>query len=172
MNTLEILSSLNLIDYVTKGVYAADKIPLNWSPPAALVFNTDDHTQPGTHWVAVYLGKDGVGTYFDSFGNPPRTPSHSQRIRKNCRVLKWNTRQLQSESSATCGHYCTMFLHYLSNNISLDEFHRIFSEKLDRNDAIVLEYYNTIIRKKLEKCKPVELIINHVQSCVEPRPKM
>lgn len=167
MNTLEILAALNHLDSIsTKGVYPADKIPLYWTPPAALVFNTDDHTKPGTHWVAVYLGKDGTGVYFDSFGNPPRITAHSQRIRKNCRVLQWNTRQLQSETSTTCGHFCTMFLHCLCNNVSLAEFCRVFSEKLERNDAIVLEYYDTIVRKKLEKCKPVQQIINHVQSCV------
>jgi len=76
MNSLQLRAALQNIPCDTIGVYAADEIPTVWSKPAAIIANTDDHTKPGTHWVAMYVGKDGIGHYFNSYGLPPTT-SHT-----------------------------------------------------------------------------------------------
>ena len=54
MNSLDLLEAIRRIETHTIGVYPADKIPKFWGKTAALIVNTDDHTKPGTHWVALY----------------------------------------------------------------------------------------------------------------------
>jgi len=49
---------------VFQGVFSADTLP---EQPRLLVCNTDESTKPGQHWIAIYVGVDGCGEYFDSF---------------------------------------------------------------------------------------------------------
>ncbi|XP_043476691.1 uncharacterized protein LOC122507831 [Leptopilina heterotoma] len=95
MNSLQILQCLRLINNHSVGVYPADKIPHFLTRPSAIVINTDDHTKPGTHWVAIHISKDGRGTYFDSYGLPPFVPQHLDCLRRNCAFFRWNTTQYQ-----------------------------------------------------------------------------
>lgn len=75
--------------------------------------------------------------------------------------------QLQKEDSQVCGQYCIMFLHYMSTYTSLDRFISIFDGRLDRNDEIVEEYYNTFMKIKPKKYNNnfVSDIITNIQSC-------
>jgi len=143
MNSLQLRAALQNIPCDTIGVYAADEIPTVWSKPAAIIANTDDHTKPGTHWVAMYVGKDGVGHYFDSYGLPPIIPQHRTRFRRNCKVLFYNPHQFQSNTSDTCGQFCVMFLHLMCTGFGVHRFRDIFSNDLSRNDKIARNYYNS-----------------------------
>ena len=147
MNSLEILKTLLLIPYHTVGVFPADKIIEKWTKPCAFVFNTDLHTQPGAHWVAVYVDKNANAWYFDSYGLPPFVRHHLRAIRKNCRCLRWNTRQLQSTNSAVCGQFCILFLHFLSTAGTMNQFIIIFSDDLHKNDRISAEYVKKMCKK-------------------------
>nr|CAD7578487.1 unnamed protein product [Timema californicum] len=51
---------------VQSGVFPADQLPARIARPAALVINIDPNTKPGTHWVPIFIDKNGVGEYFDS----------------------------------------------------------------------------------------------------------
>lgn len=123
---------------------------MRWTPPAAIVANTDPHSQPGSHWVAMYLDNDGHCVYFDSYGVPPGIPQHLNRIRKNSRSYTWNTRHLQSFGSKVCGQYCIMFLHYMARGYTLQQFCKMFSNNQDHNDRIVARFHQRIcgIRRK------------------------
>ena len=81
------------------------------------VFNTDIHTQPGPHWVAVFLDKQGRGVFFDSYGMALLVPQHLQSIKRNTISYRWNTHQLQSLNSKICGQFCLMFLDYMKRGI-------------------------------------------------------
>ena len=141
MNTLEILEYLSDIPNHTVGVFAADEIPKKWGKPAAFVFNTDDHTKPGHHWVSVYVDKkNNKGWFFDSYGLPPIVPNHSKCLRKNCKHFEWNTKRLQSDTSEVCGHYCIMFLNYMSEGSNVKKFLENFSDNFIKNDEIVRNY--------------------------------
>ena len=35
-----------------------------------IVFNLDPSYKPGSHWVAVYIDRNGLPEYFDFFGRP------------------------------------------------------------------------------------------------------
>lgn len=147
MNTLQILGALKNIPVESKGVYPSDRIPRLWSRPAGLVFNTDDHTKPGSHWVGIYVDKHGRGCYMDSFGLPPLIKSHVSAIKRNCKFIEWNDRQLQSETSNFCGHYIIMFLHFMSAGFDYNLFLSLFGTSSDENDRIVKEYYETYVDK-------------------------
>ena len=151
MNSLEISRILSIVRKHTLGVFPADKIVERWQKPCAFVFNTDDSTKPGVHWVAVYFSRDGCGTYFDSFGLEPLIPNHLRLLRKNCRVLRWNTKQLQSNSSKVCGQFCLMFLIHMSRGKTLKQFQNIFSSNLDKNDGIVKDFVKRLNLTKFPK---------------------
>ena len=142
MNTREIFVSLRYLPLATTGVYAADEIPRTWARPAGLIVNTDDHNKPGEHWVAMYVDRDGRGSYFDSYGLPPIIPQHVAGLRRNCKFYRHNLKQLQSDTSDVCGQFCIVFLHLMSFGSNLAEFNSLFSSDVEKNDKIVREYYN------------------------------
>lgn len=135
------------------GVFPADRIPVKWTRPAAIVANTDDHKHPGRHWVAMYLDTKGHCIYFDSYGEPPLVSNHFMRIKKNSTSHSWNVKQLQSYGSTVCGHYCIMFLYYMMYGYSLEKFCKLFSDNHTHNDRIVSRFYKRIsgIKQKNKK---------------------
>lgn len=142
MNTHEIQEAIQLLPLATAGVYPADEIPRVWTRPSGLIVNTDGHTRPGEHWVAMYVDRDGRGLYFDSYGLPPIIPQHIARLRRNCKFFRCNIKQLQSDSSDVCGQFCIVFLHFMSCGFGMSRFNNLFSDNLARNDKIVREYYS------------------------------
>ena len=65
MNSVEIDRFLRprLRDF--DGVFSIDNLP---DDPRLLVCNTDPSDKPGRHWIAIYVGDDGRGDFFDSLG--------------------------------------------------------------------------------------------------------
>ena len=139
----------------TVGVFAADRIPVILERPAAIVINTDEHSKPGTHWVALYINKYGDGTYFDSYGMPPINLHHTKRIKRNCSRIIWNQNQIQGFSTKVCGQYCVVFLYHMSCGGSLNKFCSFFTNSYAKNDRLILSMYKKIIISN--KCK------NHVK---------
>lgn len=153
MNTSQLLKILPFTDVATGGVYAADQVPEVWPRPCAIIANTDDHTQPGTHWVAFYINPRGEGVYFDSFGMPPTNTHFKRLLRRNCRIYRYNNKRLQNISSNFCGHYCIVMLHWLCNDNSLRSFQQLFSTDTERNDNILLVMFRDIVKKNKNKYK-------------------
>lgn len=148
MNSLEVLRYLKTIPYHSVGVFPADQIPRVWIKPTAYVFNTDNHQKPGAHWVSVYADKSGNALFFDSYGFAPTVPEHINRLRKNCKRLRWNTAQLQSLTSDVCGQFCIMFLYYMSTGLGFDKFMQHFSTDFQKNDEVAR---NFVSRKRLRR---------------------
>jgi hypothetical protein len=72
METFQIEHILkNVLGDVFHGVFPSDMIPPVEKYPVAMVCNTDPHDKPGQHWIAMYISDDGIGEYFDSYGQPP-----------------------------------------------------------------------------------------------------
>ena len=58
-----------------RGVFACDQLPKRYVlRPSGLVVNTDPSTQPGEHWVAIYIARGGESEYFDSYGQSVMLP--------------------------------------------------------------------------------------------------
>lgn len=142
MDTAEVYSYLRYLPVNSFGVYASDCLPLKITPSSAFVVNTDPHTSAGTHWVAFFLDLHGNLEYFDSYGRPPTVPDHIQFIRRNSCCYRYNTMPLQSEYSLVCGHYCLTFLYLRSLGFQMKDFTSIFSENVNKNDALVYKVFN------------------------------
>jgi len=92
------------------------------------------------HWVAIHVDSHGTGHYFDSYGIPPFIPDHIKSLRKNCKRFRWNSKQLQSETSDVCGQFCLMFLHYMTNGLGFNAFLSNFSDDLSKNDSLARSF--------------------------------
>lgn len=126
-------------------VCASNTLPRTFKPPAAIVVNTDDASEPGTHWVAVYVSKCGKKyEYFDSYGFPPFIKDHLEFLYNH--DVKFNLKQLQSDTSKVCGHYCLAFLNSRMNKMSTKSFLSTFTKNKRRNDTLVKRHIESIMK--------------------------
>ena len=140
LNTSDIKRFLrNRKDFL--GVFAIDKLPIVLAPkPSGLVINLDESFKPGSHWVAVYLPKNGPAHYFDPFGAPPPHNIAMFLDRNSKTGWTFNASKFQGELSYLCGYYCVMFIKFAPN-------FELFYQKLnscnyDKNDFNVLKFFN------------------------------
>lgn len=106
----------------------------------------------GSHWVCIFVNKKSEGFYFDSYGLPPFVANIANVLRKNCKTIKFNDRQVQSDSSSVCGHFCVMFLYYMTHGIDVQSFLNLFSEKnLLANDNIAEEFVENLRQRNMSE---------------------
>ena len=151
MNTHEILEALKSLNAQTVEVYAADRIPRGMTQPVRIVCNMDDHRKKGSHWVAIYIDPDEAGTYFDSYGLPPSSRYHIERLKGNCKKYRYSDKTLQSFDSTCCGQYTIMFLYHMCSGRDLASFHNIFTEDTRKNDAIAVGFYKKLCKRLYSK---------------------
>lgn len=120
-----------------------DLLPADFNLPAAFIFNTSSSFDPGTHWQALVILEDGAGYFFDSYGRKPEIKEIKRFIRLHCRSITFNCNQLQQTNSHFCGHYCAMFVYFLSNNVTLDEYLSHFTKNLYVNDIVIEKMYKS-----------------------------
>ena len=94
------------------GVYPSDKIPnFHTSESRALVINTDKSSEPGRHWIAVFIENNQHVEFFDSFGLPPEAyGSDITTFVRRYPQVSCNKIPFQSLTSNVCGPYCIYFL--------------------------------------------------------------
>jgi len=132
------LGSMNYDAYVKKGV-----------TKMGVIFNLDNHDQPGSHWTAMYTDFDkGNIYYFDSFGTKPE-PRVRHLMRQKARYLEskgkninnikvdYNRIQHQFKNSE-CGVYSVNFLVRMARGDDFDELCK-----------------NAISDKQINKCRSV-----------------
>ena len=120
------------------GVFAIDRLPQTLPPrrPLLLVCNTDPHDKPGKHWIAIYVGSDSKGEYFDSFCQPP--PARIKNyLNKFCTTFSTGIRQLQSASSRFCRQWVIFYCLFRSLNYSMIDINSCFSNDTGMNDVFV-----------------------------------
>ena len=123
------------------GVYPSDRLPrdLPKKRPLLLVCNTDPSTKPGMHWVAIYVGSDGRGEYFDSLGQEP-IYVFERFLDKHCANYVCNAVQLQSVISRFCGHYCVFYCLFKRLDYSMTSIVQCFTSDTALNDNIVHKF--------------------------------
>jgi hypothetical protein len=139
LNTKEIYNVLKRDEFSKsffKMVLPRDKLPRIVHYPSAYVVNTDNHDQSGEHWVALYYDSHGFCTFFDSFGRSPEALSFHKYINKTSRGYTYNSHQLQSVFSTTCGYYTIYFVLLMCRGFSLDALVSFF----DRKDFVFNDY--------------------------------
>ena len=134
MNTHELERLIRRYVRVFDGVFSCDRLP---SRPRLFVANTESSSEPGEHWIAVYVADDGsYGDYFDSLGRGPDR-LFARYVSEHCREWIFNNRQLQSVVSRFCGHYCVCFCILRSRDISLPRCLTYFTRDTGLNDVVV-----------------------------------
>lgn len=104
------------------GVFPSDSIPKQTKGfPLCFVANTAPSNEAGEHWVACWANSLTDVEFFDSAGFHE---SVYVDLRLPYKIRTRNTLALQSNTSSTCGHFCTYYLCLRAFGVS---FHSIVS---------------------------------------------
>ena len=134
-----------------RGVFACNQLPKQHLPrPSVLVVNTDPSDKPGQHWVGIYIDQNGVGEYFDSYGQPPKVLQITRFLQKNTKHCIYNARHLQGPFSTVCGQYVIFFHWHRCRDLSMTKITQLFSSDTEDNDFNV----NDFVRKHYPRSKP------------------
>ena len=96
-----------------------------------VIFNTDKHHQPGSHWISLFIDLDRKGIYyFDSVGNiyPERIKKLIKDVKNQCHDINLNMRDFYNNIShqygnSECGVYSINFIiNMLTKKISFKKF--------------------------------------------------
>ena len=122
------------------GTFAADTLPqpdLISNFPACLIVNTEIQSQPGQHWIAMYMPNRNVLFYFDSLGRPYHIniyfTTYVMKVFKP-EIIQLNLNRIQAANSGACGLYCIKFLIQISNFQTFDAVINSFTCNPKLND--------------------------------------
>ena len=145
MNTTQLLKCIGEDEKLTSrcsGVFPLDRIPTPTGRPKCIIINLDPGSKPGSHWVAIYIDREGFGDFFDSYGHPPQKREIRNYLKKYCKDWTFNEKQIQSNFSSACGQYCIYFLYRRVRDVSMRDVVSVFTDDLRVNDSIVTEWVN------------------------------
>lgn len=133
MNSSEIKNLLKNVTFF-KGVFPRDTLPSQFTLSAAFVINTDTASEPGEHWVSVYISHDGDGEYFDHFGLPPLHSDFVTFLDKNCtRSWVYNNIAVQDHEKTNCGLFAVNYIKGRSNGEDLLDFLMSMPRRISKN---------------------------------------
>ena len=145
LNSLQIFRALKghqwTRDYFL-GVFPSDQLPENIARPSCLVVNTDPSNLPGAHWLAIFIDKDGVIDYLDSYGLDPQVKDIKKWLELHGTKSNVNDRVLQSYMSAACGQHCIYFLILRCKGFPMHTITNMLSDSPFINDSFVTAYVN------------------------------
>ena len=97
------------------GVFAADELDiLPYECKGLLVVNTDISSRDGEHWIAIHIEKNNIFYYDSLLTNFHQSEYITTFIKKMKRNFVFNTIQIQSEFSETCGNHCLVFCYIMA----------------------------------------------------------
>lgn len=122
------------------GTYSKDTLPIEKIDmrPIAYITNTANKSDPGEHWVALFISVKNVAEYFDSFGFNPICCRIYKFLKLNkIDTLLINRNSLQNIFADTCGKYCTLFVKMRCDNMTFKKFLNLFSHNTEKNEIII-----------------------------------
>ena len=155
MNTIQITHALEQDPITSKkfcGVFPSDKLPRTIDKyPCGFVANTDPSSEPGLHWISIYISAERKGSFFDSYGKPAEFygTAFVDILNSQCDEWDFNTRKLQSDWSDVCGQYCVFYLSHRARGYSMNKIVQLFNGNTMLNDAKVSHFVNTHFRLML-----------------------
>jgi hypothetical protein len=135
-----VLCKFSLTKYIRKGI---NKI--------GIIFNTDKHNEPGSHWISLYINiQQKLIFFFDSSGNkcsPPVLNLVNRIIKQGKDInisfkFEQNYPMVHQKGHTECGMYCLFFLiNMVKNTLPIDYFKtkRIPDEEMIKHRNI---YFN------------------------------
>ena len=127
-------------------MFPSDKLPRTIDKyPYGFVANTDPSSEPGLHWISIYISAERKGSFFDSYGKPAEFygTSFVDFLNSQCDEWDFNTRKLQSDWSDVCGQYCVFYLSHRARGYSMNKIVQLFNDNTMLNDAKVSHFVNT-----------------------------
>lgn len=148
MNTSQLECCIDcdmLLKRYVAGVFPIDRLPNDFVKyPSGFIVNTDVHSKAGTHWLSLYIERNGRVEFFDSYGKPPSYYNNclTEWINRHSLVIRNNHRRIQGDFSNVCGIYCLHYLHQRRAGRSMEEIVHHFSDTNYReNDQFIFEYF-------------------------------
>ena len=138
MDTVQIICALKNVKSFL-GVYPSDLLPHSiHQQRGTVIINTDPHTQEGTQWFANHFQpKSSTAFYFDSYG-PPSELNILSFLKRNFTVWNYNTTSLQGPTRVVCGHYCCLFVLYMDEGYTAQQFVRLFTPSIADRQVVQL----------------------------------
>ena len=119
------------------GVYSRNN--LSKIKDEAYVINLDEYKSIGAHWIALYVNANNI-VYFESFG-VEHIPKEIKKFKGNKSVIT-NIHRIQAYDSIMCRYFCTGLIDFMLKGESLLDYTHLFSPNdYDKNDKIILEYF-------------------------------
>ena len=106
------------------GVYPSCKIPETKKTKYCFISNTENHNEPGEHWVVWFI-KNSEIFFFDSFGRSPydRSFPHSfADLADQFKKCNYVSIPVQHPNTPWCGLHCMHFIYIFSIGLSVDDF--------------------------------------------------
>jgi len=122
-------------------VLASNKLPAKFSLPIGIVLNLSPSTESGSHWVGIYINELAHATYFCSYGERALIKEVQWFLKKNCKSVNYNRKQLQSPTSNVCGLYAAIFIYSAFNDVTLKNLLRPFTFNFKLNDVIIRQMF-------------------------------
>jgi hypothetical protein len=145
MNTAEInrvMNSMQSTKYQYIGTFPSDKLPPPEQFPSCFIANMDSSSQPGSHWVAVYITKTGKAEYYDTYGRSP-LPIFQNYLKTNFEVFKINKIQTQSFGTSVCGQHCIYFLYHRCLGRKMETIMLSLRKDTVDNDISICDWVNS-----------------------------
>ena len=125
-------------DFRFNGVYSRNNLHSEIKD-GAYVINLDEHSDIGTHWVALYVKNNDI-TYSDSFG-VEHIPKEVIKFIGSKNIIA-NVFRIQAYDSIMCGYFCIGFINFMLSGRKLTEYTNLFSLiDFKRNDDKILSYF-------------------------------
>ena len=120
---------------LVKGVFSADT--LRFKTAGAYIVNTDPLRYPGTHWLVIVCGDEGVCEFYDTFGRSPL--SFGWNIPFFSDNYVYNSIEIQNINYDTCGYHVLYFLLMKSQDKPMKSIVRDLHQRTNP-DAYVYKY--------------------------------
>lgn len=131
-----------------RGVYARDEIPHDLKRPGGIIVNTDPRSNPGSHWIAIYLDNHNTGELFDSLASEDVLSTFKDWMERNTTSYLFPLIPLQSSISKLCGVYCITFLAMRFENWSFSNIINCFAQNPLNNDIFLYNIMKGIKENK------------------------
>jgi len=135
MNDLEIRDVLKNLS-IFYGVFSSDNLPLIPNGKAIVVNTKCLCNKRGGHWLGIFKNNNGITTFFDSYGLPPKF-YNLEKYLGNC---IYDTRCIQSFTSLVCGAYVVTFILAQSVGISIEDYKNSFTVDRLYNDIFIRNF--------------------------------
>ena len=118
------------------------------------IVNTDEISQPGSHWLAFFTKKH-TCEVFDSYGLPLNWYKPSDVVEwvfEHFETVSSNAVTLYEMNSQSCGQYALMYLKAKARGQSIDDFRSLFKKGyFVHNDHLVGEMIKPLLSSRVRR---------------------